>query len=176
VQAIWAGASGTPFQVVLRDSRDAGLNVPIGTIASNQSVTQLVSYGSILPTDLEMVAARWAAYDVMGGGPVKDKVTAFRNAMAKAGLEADGPASIGWDFGQFIADAYRKYGAGMTPTNLRDYVATMRNVAGINGFYDFITTPGRGLTSKDTVVLRWNGARKTFDPISTAGGTALLHN
>jgi branched-chain amino acid transport system substrate-binding protein len=174
VQAVWVGASGTPFQVVLRDMRDAGLDVPVGTIASNQSVAQLVSYGSIVPPDLEMVAARWAAYDVMGSGPVKDKVTAFRSAEAKAGLQADGPASIGWDFAQFIAAGYRKFGAGMTPANLREYVATLRNVAGICGYYDFITTPGRGLTSKDTVVLRWNGARKTFDPISTAGGTAPL--
>jgi ABC-type branched-subunit amino acid transport system substrate-binding protein len=173
-QAVFVAASGTPLAVALREMRDAALNVPIGTIASNQSVPQLVSYGSIVPADLEMVAARWAAYDVMGAGPVKDKVTVFRKAMAKGGLDADGPASIAWDFGQFIAGAYKKFGTTMTATNLRDYVATMRNVAGICGFYDFVTTPGRGLTAKDTVVLRWDGAHKTFPPISTAGGTSVL--
>jgi branched-chain amino acid transport system substrate-binding protein len=173
-QAVFVAASGTPLALALREMRDAGLSIPVGTIASNQSVPQLVSYGSIVPADLEMVAARWAAYDVMGPGPVKDKVTVFRNAMAKGGLDADGPASIAWDFGGFIAGGYKKFGSTMTATNLRDYVATMRNVAGICGFYDFVTTPGRGLTAKDTVVLRWDGARKSFPPISTAGGAAAL--
>lgn len=174
-QAVFLAASGTPLGLILREMRDAGLVLPTGTIASNQSVQQLVSYGDIVPNDLELVAARWAAYDVMLGGPVKDQVAIFRSAMKRAGKEADGPASIGWDFGLFIAAGYKKFGPAMTATNLRDYVANLRNEAGICGYYDFITTPGRGLTAKDTVVLRWNGARKTFDPISTAGGTAVLH-
>ena len=173
-QAVFASASGTPLATILREMRDAGLSIPIATTASNQSAPQLTSYGSIVPADLEMVAARWAAYDAMEKGPVKDKVTVFRNAMAKGGLDADGPASIAWDFGQFITDAYKKYGDKMTAVNLRDFVATMRNVPGICGSYDYVTTPGRGLTSKDTVVLRWNGTRKTFDPISSAGGTSVL--
>jgi branched-chain amino acid transport system substrate-binding protein len=174
-QAVFVAASGTPLGTILRGMRDAGMRVPIATIASNQSVTQLVSYGDIVPADLEMVSARWAAYDAMGAGPVKDRVTAWRSALSKAGIDADGPASIAWDFGMFIAAAYRKLGPGTTAVNLRDYVADLRNVAGICGYYDYVTTPGRGLTSKDTVVLRWNGARKSFDPISSAGGTAVLH-
>lgn len=173
-QAIFSSASGTPLATILRDMRDAGLSIPIATTAANQSAPQLTSYGSIVPADLEMVAARWAAYDAMEKGPVKDKVTVFRNAMAKAGLDADGPASISWDFGQFITDAYKKFGDKMTATNLRDFVATMKGAPGICGVYDYVATPGRGLTAKDTVVLRWNGTRKTFDPISTAGGTAVL--
>jgi ABC-type branched-subunit amino acid transport system substrate-binding protein len=174
-QAVFASASGTPLATILREMRDTAMTIPIATTASNQSVPQLVSYGGIVPADLEMVAARWAAYDAMGNGPVKDKVAVFRTAMARGGLDADGPASIAWDFGQFIAAGYRKFGGAMTPANLRDYVAGMRNVPGICGFYDFVTTPGRGLTSKDTVVLRWNGTRKTFDPISSPGGASALH-
>ncbi len=176
VQAVYALASGAPFGLILREMRDAGLNVPTSTLASNQSVKQMESYGTSVPPDLEMTSARWAAYSVMQGGPVKEKVAQFRAAMAQAGLAGDyGPASLPWDPGMFIIAAYRKYGASMTPANLKDYIANVRNVPGICGFYDFITTPGRGLSSKDTVVLRWDGGRKDFIPISTAGGTAVLH-
>ena len=110
----------------------------------------------------------------MGSGPVKDKVTAYRQTLTKAHVPIDGPASLGWDPVELIVDAYRKAGDTATSTALRDYIASLRNVAGINGFYDFPTTPGRGLTSKDSVVLRWNGKNQTFDPISTAGGEAPL--
>jgi len=174
-QAVYALASGAPFALVLREVRDAGMNVPVATLASNQSIKQLTSYGAIVPPDLEMVAARFAAYDVMGAGPVKDDTAVFRSAMARGGVGTDGPSSLPWDAVMFITGAYRKYDFAPTSTNVRDYIASMRNVAGINGYYDFITTPGRGLTSKDTVVLRWDGARKDFAPISTAGGTAVVH-
>lgn len=174
-QAVYLAASGTPLGIILREMRDAGMALPTSTIASNQSVKQMVSYGDIVPTDLELVAARWAAYDVMLGGPVKDRVAGFRSAMKRAGKDADGPAAVSWDFGLFIVAALKKFGPAMTATNLRDYVANLRNVAGISGYYDFVTTPGRGLTSKDTVVMRWNGARKRFDPVSSAGGTGTLH-
>jgi len=173
-QAVFASASGTPLATILREMRDQAMKIPIATTASNQSVPQLVSYGNIVPADLEMVSARWAAYDALDNGPVKDKVRVWRSAMARAGLDPDGPASIAWDFGQFIADAYRKFGPSMTPLNVRNFVAQMHNAPGICGSYNYVATPGRGLTTKDTVVLRWNGARKTFDPISTAGGTAVL--
>ncbi len=176
VQAVYALASGAPFGLILREMRDAGLNVPTSTLASNQSAKQMLSYGTSVPPDLEMTSARWAAYSVMQGGPVKEKVAQFRSAMAQAGLATDyGPASLPWDPGMFIIAAYRKFGESMTSANLKDYVSSIRNVAGICGFYDFVTTPGRGLSSKDTVVLRWDAGRKDFIPISTAGGTAELH-
>lgn len=173
-QAVYALASGAPFALVLREVRDAGMNVPVATLASNQSIKQLTSYGAIVPPDLEMVASRFAAYDVMGAGPVKDDVTVYRAALAKAGVGTDGPSSLPWDAVMLILGAYGKYDFAPTSTNVRDFIAGSRNVAGINGYYDFPSTPGRGLTSKDTVVLRWDAGRKDFDPISTAGGAAVL--
>jgi hypothetical protein len=110
----------------------------------------------------------------MGAGPVKSKVAVFRSAMEHAGLGTDGPDSLAWDPALFIVDGYRALGDAPTPTAMRDYIASLRNVAGICGYYDFPATPGRGLTSKDTVVLRWDGAKKAFIPISTPGGQARL--
>ena len=173
-QAVYALGSGAALALILREMRDAGLAIPTGTLAVNQNAKQLESYGAIVPADLEMVSSRWAAYSIMGAGPVKDKVTAYRKTLTKAGVPLDGPASLGWDPVQLIVDAYRKAGDTATSTQLRDYIASLKNVAGINGFYDFPTTPGRGLTSKDSVVLRWNVKDKTFDPISTPGGEAPL--
>jgi branched-chain amino acid transport system substrate-binding protein len=173
-QAVFAFGSGTPLGLIFNAMRDAGMALPTATLAVNQSVKQLVSYGAIVPADLEMVTPRWAAYDVMGAGPVKTKVGAFRAAMERAGLGTDGPDSLAWDPLMLILDGYRKLGDAPSTSGLRDYIAGLRNIAGICGFYDFPTTPGRGLTSKDTVVLRWNAAKKTFDPISTAGGAARL--
>lgn len=175
-QAVYALASGAPFALVLRELRDAGMsNVPTATLASNQSIKQLTSYGNIVPPDLEMVTARFAAYDVMGAGPVKDDVGIFRSALAHAGVGTDGPASLPWDPIMLILAAYRKYDFAPSAANVRDFIAGTRNVPGIDGFYDFITAHGYGLTSKDTVVLRWDAARKDFVPISTAGGVAVLH-
>ena len=173
-QALFAIASGTPLGLLLREIRDAGMTMPVATLASNQSIKQLSGFGAIVPNDLELVSARWSAYDVMHGGPVKVKVSEFLKALGSAGVGTDGPASLAWDPVMLIVDAYRKLGASATPAAINGYIAHLRNVPGICGYYDFIATPGRGLTSKDSVVLRWNAARKTFDPISTAGGSAVL--
>jgi hypothetical protein len=110
----------------------------------------------------------------MGAGPVKTDTTAFREAMKKNGIGLDGPSSLSWDPINLIVEAYKKVGIAASPAKLYATIAGVRSVAGINGFYDFVTTPGRGLTSKDTVVLQWSAVRKDFIPISTAGGSAKL--
>jgi branched-chain amino acid transport system substrate-binding protein len=173
-QAVFAFGSGAPLSLIFGAMRDAGLALPTATLAVNQSVKQLSSYGAIVPADLELVTPRWAAYDIMGAGPVKTKAGAFRTAMDRAGLGTDGPDSLAWDPAMFIVDAYRASGDAPTPTSVRNYIAGLHNVAGICGYYDFPATPGRGLTAKDTVVLRWDGVKKAFIPISTAGGEARL--
>jgi branched-chain amino acid transport system substrate-binding protein len=173
-QAIFALGSGPSLALIFREMRDAGLALPTATLAVNQNAKLLASYGPIVPADLEMVSARWSAFSVMGAGPVKDRVVTYFRTLKNAGVSTDGPASLPWDAVLFMADAYRKLGDTPSPTALRDYIAAIHNVAGIDGFYDFPATPGRGLTSKDSVVLRWNGKKQTFDPVSTAGGQAPL--
>ena len=173
-QAAFVLASGTPLGVALRDMRDAGMVMPTATLASNNSAQQILSYGASVPPDLEIVTPRFGAYDAMLGGPVKERISSFRAAMRKNGVGLDGPSALSWDPIELIVGAYRKNGAKATPATLYASIAALRGVPGINGFYDFVTTPGRGLTVKDAVVLQWSGTRTAFVPISTAGGAAKL--
>ncbi len=95
-------------------------------------------------------------------------------AMKRNHVNTDGPASLVWDPVMLTVEAYRNVGPSPTPVKLNSALATTRNMAGIDGYYDFVSAPGRGLTSKDSVVLRWDGKRQDFVPISTAGGTSKL--
>jgi branched-chain amino acid transport system substrate-binding protein len=173
-QALYALASGTPLGLVLHDMRDMGMVIPTATLASNNSIKQMQTYGSIVPLDLELVTSRFGAYDVMRGGPVKEAIAKARAALKRNHVNTDGPASLAWDPAMLIVAAYRKVGPSPTPVKLNSAIATMRNMAGIDGYYDFVSAPGRGLTSKDSVVLRWDGKRQDFVPISAAGGTSTL--
>jgi branched-chain amino acid transport system substrate-binding protein len=173
-QAIMVNASGAPLGIVLRDLRDAGLTMPIATLASNYSIKQMQSYGASVPAELELVSSRAAAYSVMHGGPVKDAITVYRAAMKRRNVGLDGPASLAWDPIELIRGAYRKAGTAASPQKLYVNIAGARNIAGISGYYDFVTTPGRGLTSKDSVVIRWDPKLADFVPVSTAGGAAPL--
>ncbi len=77
-RALYVLASGAPLGLVLHDMRDMGMVMPTATLASNNSIKQMQTYGSIVPLDLELVTSRFGAYDVMRGGPVKEAIAEAR--------------------------------------------------------------------------------------------------
>jgi hypothetical protein len=44
---------------------------------------------------------------------------------------------------------------------------------GIDGHYDFVQVPQRGLDVSDAIVVRWDAATKDWDPVSKLTGTPL---
>jgi branched-chain amino acid transport system substrate-binding protein len=72
-----------------------------------------------------------------------------------------------------VVDALRHLGTEATAAQIRDYLLHLRGYAGINGIYDFKTSPQRGLNIDDAVVTRWNASRQAWDPVSKFGGAPV---
>ncbi len=58
---------------------------------------------------------------------------------------------------------------------MRDYIASLKGFAGINGIYDFSKTPQRGLDVQDAVVTLWSSAKQTWEMVSKPTGIPLDH-
>jgi hypothetical protein len=54
-------------------------------------------------------------------------------------------------------DALQHLGPNATGAQIRDYLAGLKNYAGILGIYDFSASPQRGTDINDAVMQRWNG-------------------
>jgi branched-chain amino acid transport system substrate-binding protein len=94
-------------------------------------------------------------------------------AFAEAGLKPDEGSVLGWDPGIILVDALRALPAGADATQLRDYLLHQEKVAGVNGVYDYLKVPQRGLSIDETVVTRWDAAADNWRLVSQPGGTPL---
>jgi branched-chain amino acid transport system substrate-binding protein len=55
-----------------------------------------------------------------------------------------------------IVSALRKLGSDATAAQVHDYMENLRGWIGINGAYDFVAVPQRGLGLGFVVITRWN--------------------
>jgi hypothetical protein len=69
--------------------------------------------------------------------------------------------------------ALRKVGMNATPEQLRSYIAGMRGWAGIDGRYDFVAEPQRGLDRNTVIMVRWDSKAGTFRGASKPGGQPI---
>ena len=72
-----------------------------------------------------------------------------------------------------VVDALRKLGPGADAQKLRDYLATLKGYAGINGIFDFKASPQRGLDEHNTAVTLWDAAAQNWNIVSEPTGTPL---
>ncbi|MGH7210056.1 MAG: hypothetical protein ACREF1_01145, partial [Acetobacteraceae bacterium] len=82
-------------------------------------------------------------------------------------------APLAWDAAILSVDALRELGADAKPEQLRAYLAGITDWAGINGIYNFVKIPQRGLDISDAVVARWDPAKDTWVNASKPGGAPL---
>lgn len=69
-----------------------------------------------------------------------------------------------------IVEALRKLGTNASAENVRTYIATQRNWAGVDGLYDFRAVPQRGIGPNSVVIVRWDTGRDTWIGASRLGG------
>jgi branched-chain amino acid transport system substrate-binding protein len=165
---VWT--TGTPFGTVLRGAFDAGVNVPIVTTPGNMTYEQMKAYAQFLPDELYIPSKPAFALEQLPNGPVKAAVTSFQTAFKTANLRPDEGYISLWDASLLIVEAYRKLGVNATAAQIRSYIDSQRNWAGIDGTYDFTAVPQRGIGASSVVVVRWDRAKDTWVGVSKLGG------
>lgn len=156
-QMLIAWTTGPSFGTVLKSIQQEGLTIPIATTSGNQTLAQMQQYKAFLPKDLLIACGVWAAYpDNVPAGPQKDAMKTFFDAFQAAGIKPDVGQILAWDPANIVLDAYRHLGVNATAPQIRDYIANLKNYAGVIGTYDFTKTPQRGLSEDQVVMSRWD--------------------
>lgn len=175
-QAFIAWSTGGPIATIFRAMLQAGLDVPTATTDGNMTRAQMKQYEAFLPKQLYFPAAEW----VVANDPkfpmnaaVAEKQKAFYAAFKADGAQPDIASELAWDPALILIDALKKLGPDAGAQKIRDYIAGLKNFAGVNGVYDFEKTPQRGLSVENAVVTRWDGAAKNWQVVSKATGVPL---
>ena len=173
-QAFIAWSTGTPIGTIFQGIVQAGLDVPVVTTAGNMTYAQMKQYAAFLPKELLIAAPRWVEKDqsrLPPGVVAAHKV--YFGAFAKAGIRPDQSNDLAWDAAMTTIAALRKFGPGATAEQVRDFIAGQKDLPGVDGIYDFVKVPQRGLDISDGVVTRWSPKADTWEPVSKAGGAPL---
>jgi len=172
--AVFVGTTGTGFGTALRGINDMGWDVPVMTNAGNIVLEQMEQYKAFAPRELLFTGARFMGHAIAGSGPVRDAQTAFYRALAAEGItKPDFINATAWDPAWVVVSALRKFGPAMTAANLHAYIEQLHGLAGVNGVLDFRDGKQRGLGINATLIVRWDGARDYWVPVSEPGGIPL---
>jgi branched-chain amino acid transport system substrate-binding protein len=173
-QSFIAWTTGTPFGTILRGLLQVGLDVPLVASAGNMTYAQMKQYADFLPHNLLMSAPQWV---VTSAAQLTPDVAAahklYYGAFAKAGLKPDESSDLPWDATMAVVAALRKFGPDATAEDVRSFIAGQTALAGVDGIYDYVKVPQRGLDISNAVVTRWDRAADTWEAVSKAGGAPL---
>lgn len=174
-QAFIAWSTGAPIGTIFKAVTQAGLDVPLGTTDGNMTFAQMTQYAAFLPKQLYIPAAEWATHgiDVKRPAAVAAAQAKFDAVFKAAGAEPDVASALAWDPGSIVIDALKKLGPNATAPQVRDYLAHLKNYAGIDGVFDFERVPQRGLDVQDAVVTRWTPDKHRWLPVSAPAGAPL---
>ncbi len=174
-EAVIAWTSGAPMGTVLKGLVQGGLDVPVGTTDANMTVAQMQQYQGFMPTEMLFMSTQWPPH-----GPeivLDPRVTAAQAPMfaayAAAGVAPDIALAHAWDPAMLATAALRELGTAATAEQVRAWLSGVKGWGGVNGVYDFVTTPQRGLDETGAVVTRWQPSRKIWTIVSKPGGAPL---
>lgn len=172
-QAIVVWTTGTPFGTVLRAIAELGVDVPIVSTNGNITYGQMKQYKDFLPKELWFPGAAFLDSSELGEKGVTAAVKTFTAGIAAQGGKPDWGNNNCYDGARLFVEALRKFGPNATGKQIRDYVGALQNWAGINGRYDFVKEPQRGLGDDSVVMVRWNPAADAWTALSKPGGLPL---
>jgi branched-chain amino acid transport system substrate-binding protein len=174
-QALIVWTSGSPFGTVLKGIVQGGLEIPVGTTDANMTLAQMSQYASFMPAEMLFMSSEWPPHSANLKLPAAvDKAQAdMFSAYKAAGVNPDVAVAHAWDTGLLEIDALRKLGLKATAEQIRAYIASQTGWAGINGVYNFVKTPQRGLDVSDSVVTRWLADKKAWTIVSKPGGAPI---
>jgi branched-chain amino acid transport system substrate-binding protein len=175
VVVMWT--SGAPFGTVVHAFNDAGLTVPAFTTNANLSFTFMKQFADFLPKNLYFPAPAFVAGPDAPGIPakVRDAIKVLYAALKAADIPVDFVGGNCWDPPSLVIDGLRHLPPNASYAQLRTWILEQRNWAGVAGNYDFTNGPGaqRGLTVKDTLIVRWDAPKSKWDAVSKMGGLPL---
>jgi branched-chain amino acid transport system substrate-binding protein len=173
-QALIAWSTGAPIATIFRAIRQATLDVPVATTDGNMTYAQMTQYKDFLPRQLYIPAAQWVVRDpTLLSSAVAAKSQMFYKAFVDVGAQPDIASELGWEPGMLVIETLKKLGAGASAAQLRAALAQTKDYAGVNGVYDFMATPQRGLDVTDAVVTRWAPAKNIWEIVSKPTGIPL---
>jgi branched-chain amino acid transport system substrate-binding protein len=167
-----AAAGATVFRALIQ----AGIDLPVAASGSNMTYGQMTEYASFLPKQLYFGVSAWAAAgdpNIDLPPPVRAEQKLFFDTIKAAGIHTDASADIGWEPPRIIVAALNKLPAGATAAQLHDYLENLKGYAGIDGIYDFTRIPQRGLDIENALVVRWDGTKKDWIPVSKLKGVPI---
>ncbi len=175
VVVMWT--SGAPFGTVVHAYNDSGMTVPVFTTNANLSFTFMKQFADFLPKNLYFPAPAFVAGPDAPGIPAKvhDSIKVLYSALKGADVPVDFVGGNTWDPVALVVDGLRHLPPNASYAQLRTWILEQRNWAGVAGNYDFSNGPGaqRGLTVKDTLIVRWDPAKTRWDAVSKMGGLPL---
>jgi branched-chain amino acid transport system substrate-binding protein len=176
-QALIVWTTGSPAGTVMQAIVQSGLNIPIGITAGDMTFEQMQHFKAFLPKELYFVSSVWPAHvspQVKLPQSVVAAQTLFYDAFQKYGHTRPSEAvTIPWDASEILFDALRKFGPGVTVAQMNGYISHLTDYGGVDGIYNFVTVPQRGLSAEDTLVTQWNPQENAWDAVSQAGGAPL---
>jgi branched-chain amino acid transport system substrate-binding protein len=72
-----------------------------------------------------------------------------------------------------VVTALRKLGTAATADQIRDFIAHQQDLAGIEGLYNFVKVPQRGLDISNVVVTEWSPTADTWEAVAKPTGIPL---
>ena len=171
---VFVGTTGTGFGTALHGVSDMGWDVPVMTNAGNIVREQMEQYKAFAPHQLYFTGARFMSHAITRSGPVHDAQTLFYTALRAEGVDKpDFITATSWDPAWVIVSALRTFGPTMTAAQLHGYIEGLHGMAGVNGVLDFRDGKQRGLGINATLIVRWDGVRDDWVPVSAPGGIPL---
>jgi branched-chain amino acid transport system substrate-binding protein len=177
-EALIAWTTGSPAATVFKGMIQAGLEVPVAPTGGNQVFQQLAQYESFLPKDLVLSSALFPPHDgLLTLDPRVEKIQHEMYAiLGKHGFKADNNTADTWDAALITITGLRALGPDATAEKLRQWIAGLKDFAGINGIYDFTQFPDRGLSHATSALVRYepkgvDGAH--WEWVSEIGGAPL---
>ena len=165
-QAVIAWSTGAGIGTVFKGMQDSGLDVPVATTNGNMTYAAMDRYADILPRELYIPSAEWPASEHDAAQSVKQRFFAAFDPAAPP----DAASTFAWDPALLVVTALQTLGPDATAEQLRDHLAKLTGVEGVNGKYDFPGAPQRGLDDRDAVVTRWSKQAHRWEIVSQARG------
>ena len=174
-QAFIAWSTGAPIATIFKGIVQAGLNVPVATTDGNMTYAQMNQYATFMPKDLYFPVGLWALQNpsVKVTPEVKKAQDEFYAAYKAENAAPDEAANLAWGPAMLLIDALRKLPPNASAAQVRDYLARLKNHAGINGMFDFESVPQRGLSVQNAIVTRWDAAKQRWETMSQPTGIPL---
>jgi branched-chain amino acid transport system substrate-binding protein len=176
-QAVIAWSTGGAIAGIFKALIQSGLDVPVLTGNGNMANEIMAQFAGFLPKQLYVPVPAFLPHDGLYtlDPRVEEKQKQFYAATAAAGIPVDYMSAGVWDTLLMTVAALNKLGPLASAAEVRDFLAAQTEFAGINGLYDFVRVPQRGLDRSSASIAQWDAGAHVWRAVSLPGGDPITH-